>query len=116
MAIPKNTLGIKLLAERMHQYNDSYWKNEYKDMLDCFIEVVEDSVLQGDTIRLENFGMFSPKINKPRPAFNAGTGQHFITEGSIGIQFKPSVVALQRIKQKAKQLETKEAPNETTKD
>lgn len=88
------------LSKKLTEFSDSYHGYEYKDFLKIFCLAVEDLVAKSDTISLEGFGKFQPKVNKAKPRFHPKTQQWTEGEESSTIKFVPSRVLLDRLKGK----------------
>jgi integration host factor subunit alpha len=50
-------------------------KRESKDMVDAFFDLVADSLLQGEDVKISGFGNFQIRTKAPRPGRNPRTGE-----------------------------------------
>ena len=58
-------------------------KRESKDMIDAFFDLVADSLVEGNDVKISGFGNFQIRTKAPRPGRNPRTGE------SIPIQAPP---------------------------
>ena len=50
-------------------------KRESKDMVDAFFDLVSQSLVEGDDVKLSGFGNFQIRTKAPRPGRNPRTGE-----------------------------------------
>nr|WP_081497364.1 integration host factor subunit alpha [Acidovorax sp. CF316] len=50
-------------------------KRESKDMIDAFFDLVSQSLVEGDDVKLSGFGNFQIRTKAPRPGRNPRTGE-----------------------------------------
>jgi len=50
-------------------------KRESKDMVDAFFELVSNSLVDGDDVKITGFGNFQIRTKSPRPGRNPRTGE-----------------------------------------
>ena len=50
-------------------------KRESKDMIDAFFDLVSDSLVDGDDVKVSGFGNFQIRTKAPRPGRNPRTGE-----------------------------------------
>jgi integration host factor subunit alpha len=50
-------------------------KRESKDMVDAFFDLVSDSLVLGDDVKISGFGNFQIRTKAPRPGRNPRTGE-----------------------------------------
>ena len=50
-------------------------KREAKDMVDAFFDLVSDSLVDGDDVKISGFGNFQIRTKAPRPGRNPRTGE-----------------------------------------
>ena len=50
-------------------------KRESKDMVEAFFDIVHDTLVQGDDVKLSGFGNFNIRRKAPRPGRNPRTGE-----------------------------------------
>jgi integration host factor subunit alpha len=50
-------------------------KRESKDMIDAFFDLVTDSLVEGNDVKISGFGNFQIRTKAPRPGRNPRTGE-----------------------------------------
>jgi integration host factor subunit alpha len=50
-------------------------KRESKDMIDAFFDLMVDSLIQGQDVKISGFGNFQIRTKAPRPGRNPRTGE-----------------------------------------
>ena len=50
-------------------------KRESKDMVDAFFDLISQSLVEGDDVKLSGFGNFQIRMKAPRPGRNPRTGE-----------------------------------------
>jgi len=50
-------------------------KRESKDMVDAFFDLIGDSLIEGDDVKISSFGNFQIRTKAPRPGRNPRTGE-----------------------------------------
>ena len=50
-------------------------KRESKDMVDAFFDLIVESLVQGDDVKISGFGNFQIRTKAPRPGRNPRTGE-----------------------------------------
>jgi integration host factor subunit alpha len=50
-------------------------KRESKDMIDAFFDLVSDSLVEGNDVKISGFGNFQIRTKAPRPGRNPRTGE-----------------------------------------
>ena len=50
-------------------------KRESKDMIDAFIDLISDSLVEGNDVKISGFGNFQIRTKAPRPGRNPRTGE-----------------------------------------
>ena len=50
-------------------------KRESKDMVDAFLDLVSNSLVDGDDVKITGFGNFQIRTKSPRPGRNPRTGE-----------------------------------------
>lgn len=58
-------------------------------MIEAFIEVVKDSMVKGDSVKIAGFGTFGVSSRKSRLARNPKTGEELIVPARSVPSFKP---------------------------
>lgn len=91
-------LNQKQLIKELHKFHDSYHEYEYSDMVNNLTDVIERLIKQGHEIKLDNFGVFTPKVNKEFTTVNPKNNNKVTYPSSVTMKFKPSVSLQQRIK------------------
>lgn len=87
------------LAKAMHNEQPDYWQYEYEDFLETFCLTIIKLIKQGESIQLENFGTFKPKLNKVKHMSHPQTQERITTEASITMQFTVSRALMDKLKQ-----------------
>lgn len=64
-----------------------YWNYEIDDVLNGFIAVLQDELLEGKSLKLRGLGTFSLKENKPRNFISKGN-PIAVSKGSYSMTFK----------------------------
>lgn len=50
-------------------------KRESKDMIDAFFDLISESLVEGDDVKISGFGNFQIRTKAPRPGRNPRTGE-----------------------------------------
>ena len=50
-------------------------KRESKDMIDAFFDLIADSLVEGNDVKISGFGNFQIRTKAPRPGRNPRTGE-----------------------------------------
>ena len=50
-------------------------KRESKDMIDAFFDLISDSLVDGQDVKISSFGNFQIRTKAPRPGRNPRTGE-----------------------------------------
>jgi integration host factor subunit alpha len=50
-------------------------KRESKDMIDAFFDLISDSLVEGNDVKISGFGNFQIRTKAPRPGRNPRTGE-----------------------------------------
>jgi integration host factor subunit alpha len=50
-------------------------KRESKDMIDAFFDLISDSLVEGQDVKISSFGNFQIRTKAPRPGRNPRTGE-----------------------------------------
>ena len=64
-------------------------KRESKDMIDAFFDLIAQSLVDGDDVKLTGFGNFQIRTKAPRPGRNPRTGATVKVEAKKVPFFKP---------------------------
>ncbi len=65
-------------------------KRESKDMLDSFFDLISDSLLEGEDVKISGFGNFQIRTKAPRPGRNPRTGESIPIEARRVVTFHAS--------------------------
>lgn len=65
-------------------------KRESKDMIDAFFDLVADSLVTGDDVKISGFGNFQIRTKAPRPGRNPRTGELIPIEARRVVTFHAS--------------------------
>ena len=89
------------LSGIMKQDYPEFTKQDFYDFLQIFCRVIEQEVQKGNEIRLENFGTFYPKYNKPKPNVDLHTRQRVTVPESVTFGFHASEALVKRTRKQA---------------
>lgn len=95
-------LNQKQLIKKLHEFDDSYHEYEYSDFVNNLTDVIEQLIKQGCEVKLDNFGVFVPKVNKEFTTYNLKTGDRVTYPSSVTMKFNPSVSLQERIKEETR--------------
>lgn len=65
-------------------------KREAKDMVDAFFEIISDSVVEGEDVKIMGFGNFQVRTKSSRPGRNPRTGESVAIEARRVVTFHAS--------------------------
>jgi integration host factor subunit alpha len=65
-------------------------KREAKEMVDAFFELISQSLVGGEEVKLSGFGNFQLRIKAPRPGRNPRTGELIPIEARQVVTFTPA--------------------------
>ena len=65
-------------------------KRESKDMIDAFFSLIEQSLINGEDVKLSSFGNFQIRTKAPRPGRNPRTGESIPIEARRVVTFHAS--------------------------
>ncbi|OQW90168.1 MAG: integration host factor subunit alpha [Rhodoferax ferrireducens] len=65
-------------------------KRESKDMIDAFFDLVAQSLVDGDDVKITGFGNFQIRTKAPRPGRNPRTGEAIPIEARRVVTFHAS--------------------------
>lgn len=77
------------LAEMLYE-QIGFNKRESKDIVDAFFEVISDSLVKGQDVKLSGFGNFQIRTKAPRPGRNPRTGEPVAIEARRVVTFHAS--------------------------
>ena len=77
------------IAERI--YSETYFTTrEAESLLESLLEVMKESLCDGEPIKLQGFGSFTIQSKKSRKGRNPSTGKSMIIPPRKAIKFKPA--------------------------
>lgn len=97
--LDKQDLARKLSAH----FNGDYHIPECLDFIEGFIEVVENTMLEGKSIHIHNFGKFLPQYNDARRLYTGLGKEYFECLPSITFSFRPGNTIKQRMRERSRQ-------------
>ncbi len=65
-------------------------KRESKDMVDAFFDLITQSLVDGEDVKISGFGNFQIRVKKPRPGRNPRTGESIPIEARRVVTFHAS--------------------------
>ena len=65
-------------------------KREAKDMVDAFFDLIAESLIKGEDVKLSSFGNFQVRMKKARPGRNPRTGEEVPIEARRVVTFHAS--------------------------
>ena len=65
-------------------------KRESKDMIDSFFDLISDSLVEGQDVKISGFGNFQIRTKAPRPGRNPRTGELILIEARRVVTFHAS--------------------------
>jgi integration host factor subunit alpha len=65
-------------------------KRESKDMVDAFFNLIADSLVEGQDVKVSSFGNFQIRTKAPRPGRNPRTGEEIPIEARRVVTFHAS--------------------------
>lgn len=74
-------------------------KRESKDMVDSFFDLVSDSLVLGDDVKISGFGNFQIRTKAPRPGRNPRTGETVPIQARRVVTFHASHKLKEQIQQ-----------------
>ena len=83
------TLTKAQLAEKLFD-NIGLNKREAKDMVDAFFDLIAESLVKGEDVKLSSFGNFQVRMKKARPGRNPRTGEEVPIEARRVVTFHAS--------------------------
>lgn len=91
----KNHALAKILKE---ESDNVYHIPEFKDMLKIFSKTVERLILEGNTVQLQDFGTFMPRVSPARKVYSGLKQDYTAVPESLTMQFKTSEHLQRRIR------------------
>lgn len=74
-------------------------KRESKDMIDAFFDLISDSLVDGNDVKISGFGNFQIRTKAPRPGRNPRTGEAIPIEARRVVTFHASHKLKEQIQQ-----------------
>lgn len=65
-------------------------KRESKDMIDAFFDLIAESLVNGQDVKISGFGNFQIRTKAPRPGRNPRTGEEIPIEARRAVTFHAS--------------------------
>ena len=90
-------MDSKKLVEILSQKITSE-KGETEKLLNHFVEIVTDSLKEGDTISIPTIGNFETKMRTERVAIHPSSGKKLLIPPKLSVVFKPSNLLKQKIR------------------
>lgn len=72
-------------------------KREAKDMVDAYFDLISQSLVQGEEVKLSGFGNFQIRTKAPRPGRNPRTGELIPIEARRVVTFHASTKLKEQI-------------------
>ena len=94
MAITRNDI-IKSLCE-----TGNFSRERSKELLKTMIAIIEQSLAEGEQVKISGFGTFTPKKRKPRRGRNPKTGEEVKIPSHLTVVFKASIHLKRRVEKK----------------
>ena len=77
-------------------------KRESKDMVDAFFDLVADSLVEGDDVKISGFGNFQIRTKAARPGRNPRTGEAIAIQARRVVTFHASQKLKEQIQEQAR--------------
>ena len=74
-------------------------KRESKEMVDAFFELISQSLISGEDVKLSGFGNFQSRTKAPRPGRNPRTGEEIPIAARTVVTFHASSKLKEQIQQ-----------------
>ena len=72
-------------------------KRESKDMVDSFFDLISETLVQGDDVKISGFGNFQIRTKAPRPGRNPRTGESVPIDARRVVTFHASLKLKEQI-------------------
>lgn len=76
---------IQLVSEKV-----DVSRADVENVVDEFLALIEKTIVNGEEVKLSNFGIFEKKNRKERKGTNPSDGSHIVIPASSTISFRPS--------------------------
>lgn len=90
-------MDTKRLIESISENTENN-KEETARLMNHFIEIVSDSLKDGDIISIPSIGNFETKMRAERYAVHPSTGKKLLVPPKLSVIFKPSTILKQKIR------------------
>ncbi len=85
-------------------------KRQSKDMVDAFFDLIGESLVQGDDVKISGFGNFQIRTKAPRPGRNPRTGEPVAIEARRVVTFHASPKLKESVQAGASEASTNPSP------
>src|SRR5207237_4779493 len=80
-------------------------KNQIFDVVQRTLDHITDSLANNVAVELRNFGVFQPRLTKPRVGRNQNEpGSSFVIPARATVKFKPGMILRQRVEKLSRRL------------
>ena len=86
----KDTLTRAKLVDIVHQQGLGYTKRELQEIVNSMFEIISDTVVSGEAVKLSGFGNFNMVDKTARVGRNPQTDEELIIARRRVVTFKPS--------------------------
>lgn len=87
--VKKNDL-VDLVAERMRdEHHITITKNATEKTIDCLLAIIGETLAEGGSVNISNFGAFKLQKVKPRIGRNISTGEQVVIPATQRVKFTP---------------------------
>lgn len=76
-------------------------KREAKDMVDAFFDLISNTVVEGNDVKITGFGNFQVRTKSPRPGRNPRTGEPVAIEARRVVTFHASPKLKEQVQSEA---------------
>ena len=91
-------------------------KLQAENFIKSMFAVIEEKLLAGEQVKINNFGIFKLQWNEPRKSVNINTGEEFIIDGFYKLTFTPEQKLKDTVNEPFTHLKTIVLDEETTED
>ena len=85
-------------------------KRESKDMVDAFFDLISESLVRGEDVKISGFGNFQIRTKAPRPGRNPRTGEPVAIEARRVVTFHASPKLKESVQGGASEASTNPSP------
>jgi integration host factor subunit alpha len=79
-----------VISEEMRHAVSTLSNREARDMVDCIVEVIRDTLAQGEMVKISGFGKFYTRDKAERRGRDPQTGQAIMISARRVVSFKPA--------------------------